>query len=253
MAGAVAERNEADWRCHRLANFAKDQMVLVAPITGGLLKSTNGGTTWAAIASAAGLRILDIEPSPNFAKDMIVYAGSVQSGLLRSKDGGNTFTKMAAFPDVFVSANWISPNFAKDQILFAAGYHGIYKSTTRGSALRTYTAEPARIEDGRNVTSITDQQPQHHLHGILNTQVTNVPQASANSYMITSESQDSATLQFMGTGLRWLSWTGPLQGTATVQLDGATPGTVNLLARPTYGSRTSMNSMASPAATTPSQ
>jgi len=166
--------------------------------------------------------------SPNFANDLTVLVGTVQSGLLRSKDSGNTFRKITSFPDSFVTAIGISSNYAKDATIFAAGYHGIYKSTNRGSTW-TYTVEPARIEDGRNIiTSLADQQPPTITYQGSWTQVAGVPLASSNSYMVTSQPQDTATLQFLGTGVRWLTWTGPTQGSASLQLDGAQEGTVNL-------------------------
>jgi photosystem II stability/assembly factor-like uncharacterized protein len=209
-------------------NFTNDQTVFVSAIAGGLLKSVDGGSTWTLLSNTSGLRFLDVEISPNFAKDQTILAGTVQSGLLRSSNAGTSFAQVPAFPDSFVTAVGISPNYAKDGTLFAAGYRGVYKSTNRGSTW-TYTEEPARIEDGRTVTSITDQQPPTITYQGNWTQATPEPLASSNSYTITSEYQDTATLQFMGTGVRWLSWTGPGQGSASVQLDGVTEGSVSLL------------------------
>jgi hypothetical protein len=60
------------------------------------------------------------------------------------------------------------------------------------------------------------------------TLVNPAPLASSNSYMITTESQDTATLQFLGTGIRFLTWTGPQQGTAGLQLDGVSEGSTSL-------------------------
>jgi len=210
-------------------NFATDHVAFAAAITGGILTTADGGSTWSMIAKTSGVRALDIRLSPNYAKDRVVFVGTVQSGLLRSGNGGATFGRVTSFPDNFVTAVGISPGFARDATLFAAGYHGIYKSVNRGSTW-TYMAAPARIEDTRNVTSITDQQPPTIIYQGSWQQVTPAASASTNSYMITSESQDTATLSFLGTGVRWLSWTGPQQGTAAIQLDGAPEGNVALFA-----------------------
>jgi hypothetical protein len=181
------------------------------------------------LTNTTNLRANDIEVSPNYAKDQTVYAGTVQSGLLRSTNGGASFTKLTSFPDRFVTAVGISPNYANDGTLFAAGYDGVYQSTNRGSTW-AYLMEPARIEDTRNVNSTIDQQPPTITYVGDWTQVTPAALASSNSYMVTGESGDTATLQFMGTGVRWLSWTGPEQGTAALLLDGIADGDVTLTA-----------------------
>jgi hypothetical protein len=48
--------------------------------------------------------------------------------------------------------------------------------------------------------------------------------------MTTTTSQNTALLNFTGTGVRWVSLMGPLQGSATILLDGVSQGTVNLTA-----------------------
>jgi hypothetical protein len=48
--------------------------------------------------------------------------------------------------------------------------------------------------------------------------------------MTTTTSQNTAVLNFTGTGARWVSLVGPSQGTATVLLDGVSQGTINLKA-----------------------
>ncbi|HTT62030.1 MAG TPA: hypothetical protein VMG35_09330 [Bryobacteraceae bacterium] len=210
-------------------DFAQDHTVFAAAITGGIVKSLDGGSTWAVLSRTSNMRANDIELSPNYANDQTVFLGTVQNGLMRSKNGGSSFTQLTSFPDHFVTAVGISGNYAKDSTLFAAGYSGIYKSTNRG-ATWTYLAEPARIEDTRNVASKVDQQPPTVTYQGTWTQVNPAALASTNAYRITSEPQDTATVQFTGSGIRWLSWTGPEQGSASLQLDGMFEGEKSLTA-----------------------
>jgi photosystem II stability/assembly factor-like uncharacterized protein len=207
--------------------FATDGTVFVVPIPGGVYKSTNGGSTWAALPAAASMRALDLEISPNYVNDQTFFAGTMGQGLVEFTAGGTTMTPLTAFPDTFVLAVGISPNFVNDHTLFAVGYHGLYKSETAGNAW-TYAKEPARIEESRAITGNPPQQPPTITYQGPWTTVTAASTASTNTYITTSQSGSTAVLDFVGSGVHWISSTGPQQGSAVIQLDGVTQTTVSL-------------------------
>ena len=209
--------------------FPTDQTVYVAPITGGLLKSTNSGSTWTVLPRTSSLLILDLQLSPNYASDQTFFAATIQSGVMESTNGGTTLLPLSAFPDQFVTAVAVSPNFTSDQTVYAAAYHSIYKSATGGAAW-TDTIPPARIEESRTVDSNTAGQPPPPIAYQGSWSSTSSASASTDFYMTTATSQNTAVLNFTGTGVRWVSMIGPLQGNATILLDGVSQGTVSLTA-----------------------
>ena len=206
--------------------FAADQTVFAGGLTGGILKSTNGGATWSTLTGTASLRVLDLEVSPNYANDQSFFVGTFQRGLMKFTKGGMSIFQMSTYPDTLVTAIGVSPNFKQDHTLFAASYYGIFKSTNGGGAW-TNLAAPARIEESRNPGNSLQQPPTISYQGAWR-DYTNSTIASTSAYMLTSEPGDTATLTFSGTGVRWISWVGPEQGSASVQIDGVTQGTVTL-------------------------
>ena len=209
--------------------FPTDQTMYVAPLAGGLLKSTNGGSTWTVLPRTNKLMILDLQLSPNYVSDQTFFAATIQAGVMKSTNGGTTLVPQTAFPDDFALALAISPNYTSDHTVFAAAYHSVYKSTTGGSQW-TDTIEPARIEESRTVDSDTSGQPPPTITYQGTWSVTSSASASTSAYMTTTTTQNTAVLNFTGTGIRWVSRTGPAQGSATILLDGVSQGTVTLTA-----------------------
>ncbi len=207
--------------------FATDHVVFAAFIGGGIYKSKDAGSTWSEIPQTNAVRANDIEFSPNYAFDHTLFVGTVQLGLMKSTNGGVSLLSVTTYPDNFVTAVGVSPNFTNDNTVFAASYHGLFKSTDAGTTW-VYLAEPARIEETRNITSTNDQQPPTITFQGLWSHVSPNANSSTDGYMSTAESQDTATLLFLGSGVRWVSQTGPKQGSASIQLDGVSEGTVSL-------------------------
>jgi photosystem II stability/assembly factor-like uncharacterized protein len=90
--------------------FAQDKLVLISGRT--LLRSTDGGNTWA----DTGLPPGQIAFSPNFARDQLVLS----NGRWRSTDGGQTWQPAAAGlePNQGVRDLFFSPTFAADQTVY---------------------------------------------------------------------------------------------------------------------------------------
>jgi photosystem II stability/assembly factor-like uncharacterized protein len=208
-------------------SFSTDGTVFTAGTTAGVYKSTDRGATWTTVAGTNTLRVLDLQVSPNYANDQSFYAGTMQKGLVKFSKGGATMLLVKSFPDQFVSAIGVSPNLAADHTLFAAGYHAMYK-TTNGGTSWTRLSIPARIEETQNVNGPLEEPPVITFQGSWD-EVTPSTSASTNGFMNSSASQTSLVLNFMGTGVSWVAWTGPGQGSATVELDGV-PQTISLTA-----------------------
>jgi photosystem II stability/assembly factor-like uncharacterized protein len=209
-------------------NYPVDQTVLAAPVENSLYRSTDGGTTWTQLTGSSGVKIMDIQFSPNYANDQTFYAATMQKGIMKFAGGGNTLTYLTNFPDSIVFSIGISPNFANDHVMFAAGYWGLYKSVNAGYQW-TNTSEPARAEEFRN--EFSQYAPQNPPTFTFNgTWSFPDPELSASTYAyaLTQDATASAVFAFFGTGVRWISWTGPEQGSATVTLDGVSQGTVDL-------------------------
>ncbi|MGA2736657.1 MAG: BACON domain-containing carbohydrate-binding protein [Bryobacteraceae bacterium] len=209
-------------------NFTADGIVMAAAISGGTYRSTNRGNTWTEVPQSSPVRTMDIQFSPNFVNDHTLFAGTIQEGVMMSTDGGSNLSPVTAFPDTFVMDLAISPNFAVDGTLFAASYHGLFESTNRG-ATWSYVDAPSRIEETRNITSTLEEPPTVGYEGLWSFLAASLT-ASTYGYATTPESQDTATVSFIGSGIRWVSLTGQDQGTASIQLDGVPQGTVSLYA-----------------------
>jgi len=207
--------------------FLTDQVVYVAPLAGGLLKSINGGSTWTLLPRTTNLMVLDLQLSPNYASDQTFFVATLQAGVMKSTNGGTTILTESTFPDDFALALAVSPNYTNDRTVFAAAYHSVFKSTTGGSTW-TDTIEPARIEESRTVDSNTSGQPPPTISYQGNWSSTKSASASTNAYMTTTTTENTAVLNFTGSGIRWLSRTGPAQGSASILLDGVSQGTVTL-------------------------
>ena len=208
-------------------SFATDGTVFVVPVPGGLYKSTNGGSSWSSLPAATGIRALDLQISPNYANDQLLFAGTVGHGLVEFTGGGAAMTPLSAFPDTFVLAVGVSPNFASDRTLFASGYHGLYKSRTAGNSWN-YAIAPARIEESRAITGLPPQQPPTITYQGVWASVNSLSNTSTKTYLSTSQTGSTAVLTFFGSAVRWISSTGPQQGSASIQLDGVYQTTVSL-------------------------
>jgi photosystem II stability/assembly factor-like uncharacterized protein len=208
-------------------SFAADGTVFAVGFGGGIYKSTNGGATWSPVPGTAAIRALDLEVSPDYADDQTFFAGTLGQGLIEFTGGGAAMSPVSSFPDTFVLAVGVSPNFGNDHTLFAAGYHGLYKSTDSGDSW-TYTMEPARIEESRTTTGIPVQQPPSITYQGSWSSVTAASSASTDTYRVTTQSGSTAVLNFVGSGVRWITSTGPAQGSVSIQLDGSSQGTVSL-------------------------
>jgi len=103
-------------------------LIFAGSETGGVWKSTNGGTSWTSLMHTQtnqNIRSLAIDPKD----DNIVLAGTT-SGYYKSTDGGVTWTSSTSISNT-VSKIIFHPT--NSSIILAAASSGIYKTTNGGS------------------------------------------------------------------------------------------------------------------------
>jgi photosystem II stability/assembly factor-like uncharacterized protein len=138
-------------------NFAQDSTIYAATdslaIKLGvyvLLKSTNGGITWSAVAGLPNVkRDVGVALSPAYSQDQTVYTLFIVTAnmtVFESTNRGQTFTQIALPGSIgsALSVIAVSPNFDVDgALLLGTATNGIYESTNGGSSWVSVTpAQP---------------------------------------------------------------------------------------------------------------
>lgn len=113
--------------------------VYIASASGGVWKTTNGGSTWLPITdelSCLNHGSIAIDP----ASPQTVYVGtgeyttgSAGDGLFRSTDGGATWTRIATVADVGVNCSRVLVDPTNSQNIHVAGSFGYIRSTNAGA------------------------------------------------------------------------------------------------------------------------
>jgi photosystem II stability/assembly factor-like uncharacterized protein len=189
-------------------SYASDQTAFVATSHSGVYKTVNGGGQWTQLTATSGFSALCFAISPNFAVDQTLFIGTFESGLLETRDGGNSF-QTVNLDHNFVMSLAISPGFATDQTIFAATYRGIFVSKNAGKSW-AFAMEPNRMESDRIETVL--------LTGTWTK--TYDPSASGSSFSQTNTPGASATINFYGSGINWISPIGPKGDSPTISIDG---------------------------------
>ena len=133
---------------------ANGAAVVFAVTTGGLIRSADGGRTWASAGHGIDTFGVDgVIVSPGFAEDGLVFARGVRMFELdenavkegwdtawRSVDGGQTWRGIGPLRRMA-----LSPDFVKNGRAYALGYYGggVYRSTDHGATWRKVGQLPA--------------------------------------------------------------------------------------------------------------
>jgi photosystem II stability/assembly factor-like uncharacterized protein len=132
-------------------------IIYIGAATGGVWKTTNGGTTWTPLTDtqcSLAMGSIAIDPS----NTLVVYAGTGEQnfsgdsyygcGVLKSTDGGTTWTQIGAA--VFAPPNQagariskIAVNPTSTSMLLVASDFGLYRSTDGGSTFALAVAGTA--------------------------------------------------------------------------------------------------------------
>lgn len=132
--------------CVAVANDNTFNHIIVGAHTGGVWKSTDGGTTWVSVYdNQPNLSVDAIEIS--HANSQHYFAAGREVGVFKSTNGGTTWTLTNGIPS-FESINTIRMHPTNASILFACGKEGeIYKSVDGGSTWSSVYIHDAGLLD----------------------------------------------------------------------------------------------------------
>lgn len=142
--------------------FATNNTMYAGAPAGGLWKSTNGGTTWAIVASTdaiASIGVTDIAIDPTNSNTIYIATGDGDAGdtysigVLKSIDGGLTWTNtMGWTTNQGRTISRLLINSTNPQILMAFGNTGIWRTTNGGGSWtqvqNTYAFRDAEFKPG---------------------------------------------------------------------------------------------------------
>ncbi len=108
--------------------------LMLAGISGGVARSSDGGESWLAIPLRAPAPLVTcLAAAPGFAAGGCILAGTFEDGVFRSTDGGATWLAVNhGLFDHSIYALTLSPRFAEDRLAYAGTSSGIYKSENGG-------------------------------------------------------------------------------------------------------------------------
>ena len=135
-------------RASLLALACAGDGVVLAGVNGtGVIRSEDGGSTWASSSDGlTSLPLLDLKPSPDMARDGVILAGSATEGVLRSADGGREWTVVTeGLPAPTITSLVISPTFAQDGIALALSADTLVRSTDAGHTWEPVGSVPADL------------------------------------------------------------------------------------------------------------
>lgn len=117
-------------------HFGVDQTLYLTTYEGDLLRSTDGGDNFLAIAKQTGKAIQPpaLAISPNFSVDQTLYLGGFAGGIKKSVDGGVTWHSVNTIPEMAGASIKlvISPNYENDQTVFAGTSQGLFMTDDQG-------------------------------------------------------------------------------------------------------------------------
>jgi len=101
---------------------------------GKIVRSQNGGSTWAPISNGiTSTYILDLAVSPNYATDRTIFA--LGDAVYRTTNGGGSWAKVGVVQMVGGVSLKLSPNYTTDRTILVAGSgEGIWRSRDGGGS-----------------------------------------------------------------------------------------------------------------------
>jgi photosystem II stability/assembly factor-like uncharacterized protein len=221
-------------------HYASDQ-TLFAASGNRLFKSIDGGGNWKELRIAAienRAYIAAVAVSTNYSVEGKRYQNehsgqmllvSVQGkGLFQSSDGGSSFTQIGSelidnnqvirqiefSPDYAGGAgitgdgDSVSADIQRNNVIYASSTEELFRSTDGGDTWQVL-ARPVRYEDAREVIRFEGKWQAFETYG-----------ASARTVTHSDVTGSKASLDFVGTGVRWIGARSTDGGIAHVYLDG---------------------------------
>ena len=181
----------------------------------GFFKTTNHGEHWEhkLIPSLSGNQFVKaIAVSPDFENDHTIVISIQGKGLFISYDKGE---KWSEFANRLIKDNQsidfikFSSEYATDRTIVGASRSAIILSTDAGSNWQYIKLPVVRYENMRDVIL---------YNGTWRTE--KGEEFSATSISLSQESENQATFNFVGTGIKWIGTKSNNQGIAKVYIDG---------------------------------
>jgi len=121
-------------------NFSSDETLFLGTRYKGVLRSTDGGSTWAHPWTANDGWVTSLKISPNFNADKTVFAAVREKGFYLSSDGGNSWqlkntglsSLAVKYQQLGTSIIELSPEFVTDHKIYFGTAEGLYFSTNQG-------------------------------------------------------------------------------------------------------------------------
>jgi photosystem II stability/assembly factor-like uncharacterized protein len=187
----------------------------------GLFKTTNAGGSWQQLDGAAYGRdsyILNAAISPNYEKDQTLIVSVKGRGLFKSDNGGMTFAKIA--PELINSNHAIefikfTRFYVVDSTIYGASREELFQSTDGGNTWKTIR-RLVRYENMRDVISYEG-----------GWKLLREDDFSATSVSHSNDTNNKATLNFVGTGIAWIGTKSDDLGIAKVYIDGEYQGDID--------------------------
>ncbi|MFQ5740613.1 MAG: WD40/YVTN/BNR-like repeat-containing protein [Acidobacteriota bacterium] len=194
--------------------YSADQTVFAGIQGGGLIKSVDGGGTWALCSGTGNWEVTAIAVSPAYSIDRTLLVGTFEEGLKKSTTGCDSWADSRTAP--FVIAVAFSPRFLIDRTAFASFYDGAFRSTDGGASWTPILRE-VRYENATPAAVYSGSWRARTLTG------------ASSSFVTRSETFfDTASFVFVGSQVSWVAGTGPDHGQAEVYLDSQLQDTVDL-------------------------
>ena len=144
-------------------NFEDDHTVFAGLTPQGLIRSTDGGTTFSTVWSSEGSSVAALALSPDFHRDATVFASLGTGGLYRSTDRGLNWQSVGGRVVTGRVAIVVSPAYDSDRTLYAGGQQGLFRSRDGGDSwmkipLPETNAEAAVSQLAVSPCYVTDRQ-----------------------------------------------------------------------------------------------
>ena len=105
-----------------------------AGVTGGVLRSLDGGDSWHEAAAASFVPALAV--SPDFENDLTIFAGTSGEGILRSTNGGESWESAGeGLTDLNVEVVTFSPAYEADRTVFAGTFGAAFSAPRTADTL----------------------------------------------------------------------------------------------------------------------
>jgi photosystem II stability/assembly factor-like uncharacterized protein len=127
-------------------SFPDDHTVFAGLFPYGVVRSEDGGSTFAWMWDTQGSRVWSLVISPDFATDRTLFT-SLTDGIYRSVDGGDHWVQMGQDAGLQDAVLAISPQYARDRTLFAGNATGLFRTQDAGKTWLRLHVEPHRGEE----------------------------------------------------------------------------------------------------------